>query len=1107
MNKNLRNQNPWRTGQIVALGLAASLCFSLVGFAVETPEELRKNPRDFDRRIQETHKLGGGPTALQREAEAQLRKSVPELMVRYDAELGVARTISSSTGYLTDSGRAGESAEDVGMSFAQEHLDLLGLTPADLGSYEVTDSVFTQVTGATHHYLRQTHRDLPVFNAQLHFNVNRDGRLISVNNAFVPRLADVVNVTEPAIDAATAVAHAAESIGIDGVNPAATSSPIGATAQTTVAHEGISRGEIVASLVWVPIHAGSVRLAWNLKIETLDGMHYFNFNVDAVNGRVWTRFDWIDDAQYKVYPIPIQDPDNTTPLPPADARTTEIDPHDLTYSPFGWHDTDGVAGAEFTIHRGNNVWTWEDSDGNDTPPPAAAEPDCGAALDCTWPMDLSMAPSTYRPASVASTFYWSNIIHDIQAHYGFDEAAGNFQAFNYTPDGLGGDYLRALAQAQGNCNANFFTPADGSLPRMRMFICNNASPAQDGDFDHLVIAHEYGHGISNRLVGGPSNVDCLDNVQQPGEGWSDWFGLVYTAEVGDVGTEARGVGNYLFGNPPDGPGIRDLPYSTDEAVNNWTYESITGAAIPHGVGSRWAQAIWEVYWALVDEHGFDANLYDAMGGAGNQRAMLYVTEGLKDTACSPSFLDTRDGVIQAAIDNYGGEDVCLIWEAFAAWGLGDDAATPGGNSTGATNGFELPTSCSFLGAAPETYDLCRGPDLEVDLTVGAAFVPDVSLSAAASPAMTGATFAFDPEPVTMVPSMSTLTLGNTGGVAGGQYTVTVTATDSTPVSDPVQGNAQTFDLDLTVNVFEAAPASGPTLSTPPNGAGSQSARPTLTWMAEADASTYDVDVATDAGFTNIVDSASGLTDTTYTVDVDLAGDTVHYWRVRGSNACGDGGYSSTFSFQTSPAPGQCSSGATAMALFTDDMESGAVGWTHSGIQDTWALQSTQVNSGSFAWHADDVSSVSDQYLVSPAIALPAASDGLTLQFWNRQELEDGGAGCYDAAVLEISINGGTDWIRIENELLTDPYDGLVDGGFSNPIAGSNAWCGDPQEWLNSVVDISAWAGETANFRFRLATDSSVSHPGWEIDDVLIQSCSGAEIFADGFESGDTSAWP
>src|SRR3546814_11620242 len=53
--------------------------------------------------------------------------------------------------------------------------------------------------------------------------------------------------------------------------------------------------------------------------------------------------------------------------------------------------------------------------------------------------------------------------------------------------------------------------------------------------------------------------------------------------------------------------------------------------------SVWAQAAWEVYWKLVDQWGFSANLYDAAGGAGNHRMMLYVNEGLKNTACNPTF--------------------------------------------------------------------------------------------------------------------------------------------------------------------------------------------------------------------------------------------------------------------------------------------------------------------------------------------------------------------------------------------------------------------------------------------------------------------------------------
>src|SRR5690606_10600747 len=54
-------------------------------------------------------------------------------------------------------------------------------------------------------------------------------------------------------------------------------------------------------------------------------------------------------------------------------------------------------------------------------------------------------------------------------------------------------------------------------------------PDRDSDLDSGVIIHEYGHGISNRLTGGPSTVSCLGNAEQMGEGWSDWLALALTA--------------------------------------------------------------------------------------------------------------------------------------------------------------------------------------------------------------------------------------------------------------------------------------------------------------------------------------------------------------------------------------------------------------------------------------------------------------------------------------------------------------------------------------------------------------------------------------------------
>ena len=55
--------------------------------------------------------------------------------------------------------------------------------------------------------------------------------------------------------------------------------------------------------------------------------------------------------------------------------------------------------------------------------------------------------------------------------------------------------------------------ADGTMRKP----ASVATPARDSDFDAGVIVHEYGHGVSVRLTGGPGNSACLDNAEQAGE--------------------------------------------------------------------------------------------------------------------------------------------------------------------------------------------------------------------------------------------------------------------------------------------------------------------------------------------------------------------------------------------------------------------------------------------------------------------------------------------------------------------------------------------------------------------------------------------------------------
>lgn len=85
---------------------------------------------------------------------------------------------------------------------------------------------------------------------------------------------------------------------------------------------------------------------------------------------------------YRVYPLPL--------LSPAEGpRTLEVDPADLQASPFGWHDLDGLPGADTNDTRGNNVSAQEDRDANNS---GGFAPDGGPQRTFDFALDLSQHP-------------------------------------------------------------------------------------------------------------------------------------------------------------------------------------------------------------------------------------------------------------------------------------------------------------------------------------------------------------------------------------------------------------------------------------------------------------------------------------------------------------------------------------------------------------------------------------------------------------------------------------------------------------------------------------------------------------------------------------------
>jgi len=201
----------------------------------------------------------------------------------------------------------------------------------------------------------------------------------------------------------------------------------------------------------------------------------------------------------------------------------------------------------------------------------------------------------------------------------------------------------------------------------------------DGSLDNVIVSHEFGHGVSNRLTGGPSSTSCLQNKEQGGEGISDYIALMMTTDWKKAlitdGLKPRAIGNYVVGADSTGPGIRLFPYSTSLSIDPWTYDSLTtidGEA--HTVGEIWCTMLWEMTWAVIEQVGtINKNFADANGMGGNSIAMNLFMEGLKLQPCGPTFMDARNAILNADTLLYDGTYSASIWKAFARRGLGFSA--------------------------------------------------------------------------------------------------------------------------------------------------------------------------------------------------------------------------------------------------------------------------------------------------------------------------------------------------------------------------------------------------------------------------------------------------
>ncbi len=360
--------------------------------------------------------------------------------------------------------------------------------------------------------------------------------------------------------------------------------------------------------------------------------------------------------------------------------------------------------------------------------------------------------------------------------------------------------------------------------------------------------------------------------------------------------------------------------------------------------------------------------------------------------------------------------------------------------TGVDLSWGLPSAWGDDGSGTRRFDVLRGGVVIASLSSSTTAYVDLDA----------------PDSVSL--SYSVLAVNGCGSDSTGGVTRSVTNADSEPAPSfsglQSVSNSGTTDLVLAWNVGSAACGTGVR---------------------------YNVYRSTSSSFTPGASTriASNRTSTSYT-DAGLA-DGTYYYIVRAEDyTSGHSGPNGGVEDSNTTTRSGTISTSIPGGDWLDDLEPSAdAGWTHSAAQgsDDWALSTTSSNSPTHSWASEDVDVLADKSVVSPAQDVSATS---VLTFYHKYDFESG----YDGGVLEISVAGGA-WTDLGSSATSNGYTNTISSSYSSPISGRSAWSGSISSFAEVSVDLGAYAGQSAQIRWRMGCDSSVGKGFWYVDDIQI----------------------
>ena len=188
------------------------------------------------------------------------------------------------------------------------------------------------------------------------------------------------------------------------------------------------------------------------------------------------------------------------------------------------------------------------------------------------------------------------------------------------------------------------------------------------------------------------------------------------------------------------------------------------------------------------------------------------------------------------------------------------------------------------------------------------------------------------------------------------------------------------------------------------------------------------------------------------------------------------------------APPLCSTGVPSNAFF-DNFESVTSNWTVTSSFGSWTDRlPVFAKSGAYSAYGNDPGDISDHRLAKTvSLTVPA---GARLYFDHAFEFENNPPFTYDGGIVEYSVNNGATWLDAGGLIdAGQGYNGSVDTGFGNPLAGRLAFVGSSFGYTGTRLNLSSLAVQNVRIRFRIGSDDIIGSLGWFVDNVSIYTCS------------------